>query len=61
MDAKDRETFERMAKAQEEIVAIMGKPESKITRALTVASLSAGVLGAGLFSILQKILEFFGA
>ena len=60
MDEKDKDTFERMAKAQEEIAALMGKPESKITRALTVASLSAGVLGAGLFSIIQKLLELFG-
>ena len=59
MDEKNWEIFERMAKAQEEIVAIMGKPESKITRALTVASLSAGVFGAGLFSIIQKLLEIF--
>jgi hypothetical protein len=49
-----------MADAQERIAGVMGKPEGKFTKARTIASLSAGILGAGLFGIIQKILELFG-
>jgi hypothetical protein len=60
MDEKERAIFERIAQAQEEIAGLMKTPENKIIKALTIASLSSGALGAGLFSIIQKLLEFFG-
>jgi hypothetical protein len=60
VDEKERAVFERIAKAQEEMVKLMKTPENKVMKALTIASLSSGALGAGLFSIIQKILEFFG-
>jgi hypothetical protein len=49
-----------MAKAQEQIAGLVAKPESKIVRALTIASLSAGVLGAGVFGTIQLFLGIFG-
>jgi hypothetical protein len=61
MKKEDREILERMAKAQERIAAIMGKPENKIVRAMTIASLSASLLGAGLFGIIDFVIKrFFG-
>jgi hypothetical protein len=60
MEKEDREILERMAKAQEQIAGLVAKPESKIVRALTIASLSAGVLGAGVFGIIQLFLGIFG-
>jgi hypothetical protein len=57
MDEKDRAILERMAKAQERIAGIVEKPENKTVRALTIASLSASILGAGFFGIIDFIIK----
>ena len=61
MDDKDRVLLERMAQAQEQIAGIIAKPENRIVRAMSIASLSASLLGAGLFGIIDFVIKhFFG-
>jgi hypothetical protein len=64
MEEKDEKIVEKLDainKTLERILETMKKPENKIVRGMTIASLSASLLGAGLFGIIDFIIKtFFG-
>jgi hypothetical protein len=61
MDEKIVEKLDNINSTLESIRDIIGKPENKIVRAMGIASLSASLLGAGLFGIIDFVIKhFFG-
>ena len=60
-DDEITEKLDAINKTLEGMLATMRKPENKIVRGMTIASLSASLLGAGLFGIIDFIIKnFFG-